>query len=433
MSSSSIEVLNLGKTYQITAKRAVYKTLREEAMRLFKRSVPPISIDKRNGSANGKFWALEDVTFSVKRGEVLGIIGRNGAGKSTLLKILSRITDPTVGMAKIYGKVGSLLEVGTGFHGELSGRENVYLNGAILGMPKSEIDKKFDEIVSFAEVEKFIDLPVKHYSSGMSVRLAFSVAAHLDTDIMLIDEVLAVGDIGFQQKCTALLRSSIADGRTAILVSHTMGLIRTLCSRVILLENGNVYGDGTPEDVISCYYRLMMSSQGAYKADHAKPNAFLHVSSGYITDLTGNPVTEIPCGLGFRIVLEFEATEGSVVDKPKVHLKIHSANGEYMTYLGSKVAGFDLPTIGNGSKILCEIEDINLAPGEYSIGFIIADGVKIYDEVPNALSFRVTTSDYFGSGVLPDGRYGRILLKSRWSSGTSASQQFETAPAIQNG
>jgi lipopolysaccharide transport system ATP-binding protein len=433
MTFSSIEVLNLGKIYPLAEKRAVYKTIREEAVRFFKRRDSAITLRAKKAGTGDKFWALENVSFSVRRGEVLGIIGRNGAGKSTLLKILSRITDPTVGTAKIYGKVGSLLEVGTGFHGELSGRENVYLNGAILGMTKNEIDKKFDEIVTFAEVEKFIDLPVKHYSSGMSVRLAFSVAAHLDTDIMLIDEVLAVGDIGFQKKCTALLRSSIADGRTAILVSHTMGLIRTLCSRVILLESGNIYMDGTPDEVISSYYKLMLSSQGSYKADQARSTSFLHVSTAYLTDLNENPVTEIPCGKGFRIVLEFEGMQQAVVEKPKVHLKIHSTNGEYMTYLGSKIAGFDLPSIVTGSKIVCELADVNLAPGEYSIGFIIADGVKIYDEVASALSFTVTTADYFGSGVLPDGRYGRILLKSRWWAAESENLPLASISAIQNG
>src|SRR5437660_3102468 len=197
------------------------------------------------------FWALKDVSLEVKEGEVLGLIGRNGAGKTTLLKILSRITRPTEGWAEIHGRVGSLLEVGTGFHPELTGRENTFLSGAILGMSKAEIERKFDEIVAFAELEKFIDTPVKHYSSGMYVRLAFAVAAHLEPDILLVDEVLAVGDIDFQRRCLGKMREATGEGRTVVFVSHNMASIRALCSRAILLDRGRVKADGNVEDVIS--------------------------------------------------------------------------------------------------------------------------------------------------------------------------------------
>jgi lipopolysaccharide transport system ATP-binding protein len=201
-------------------------------------------------------WALKDVSFQVDRGEVVGIIGRNGAGKSTLLKILSQITEPTEGFADLYGRVGSLLEVGTGFHPELTGRENIFLNGAILGMSRAEIERKFDEIVAFAEVTRFIDTPVKHYSSGMTVRLAFAVAAHLEPEILIIDEVLAVGDASFQKKCLGKMQGVAREGRTVLFVSHNMLAVQNLCTRVIWLHEGKIVQDGTPAEVVSSYLRM---------------------------------------------------------------------------------------------------------------------------------------------------------------------------------
>src|SRR5574339_281457 len=206
-------------------------------------------------------WALKHVSFQIKAGEVVGIIGRNGAGKSTLLKILSGISDPTVGYADIYGRVGSLLEVGTGFHPELTGRENVYLNGSILGMRKAEIDRKCDEIVAFAEIDKFLDTPVKHYSSGMYVRLAFSVAAHLEPEILLVDEVLAVGDMAFQRKCLGKMDDVAQTGRTVVFVSHNMGLLQTLCQRGILFQEGAVHTDGTITEAVDAYLQTLEKAQ----------------------------------------------------------------------------------------------------------------------------------------------------------------------------
>jgi lipopolysaccharide transport system ATP-binding protein len=430
MSFRTIEVQNLGKTYRVASSKARYKTLREEAFRFLK---PRVVSDTESSQASRDFWALQNVNFNVHKGEILGIIGRNGAGKSTLLKILSRITEPTTGGATIYGRVGSLLEVGTGFHGELSGRENVYLNGAILGMTKREIDKKFDEIVSFAEVEKFIDLPVKHYSSGMAVRLAFSVAAHLDTDIMLIDEVLTVGDIGFQRKCASLLSRSISDGRTSILVSHTMGLIRTLCSRVILLEGGTVYKDGTPDEVLNSYYHLMSTAQSGYKPNNSKVKQPLFVSSAYLTNQNELPIYEVPCGEGLRVVLEFQATPDAKIDRPKVHLKINSESGDFLSYLGNTIAGHYLTPIEHDTKVICEVENLNLGPGEYSIGFIVADGERVYDQAANALSFTVTTADFYGSGVLPESRGGRVLFRSKWWTEPVKGAFAGSTHSLQNG
>src|SRR3989442_1005708 len=253
MGDIAIRVEGLSKHYQIGARQEPYYTLRDTLTETLARPFQQLwSFFSPNGADSptpetSSIWALRDVSFGVERGEVVGIIGRNGAGKSTLLKILSRITEPTEGRAKIHGRVGSLLEVGTGFHPELTGRENIYLNGAILGMKKAEIDRKFDEIVAFAEVDQFIDTPVKHYSSGMYLRLAFAVAAHLEPEILIVDEVLAVGDATFQKKCTDRMSALAASGKTVLFVSHNMELIPRLCTKVILLEHGQVRKQGQSE------------------------------------------------------------------------------------------------------------------------------------------------------------------------------------------
>lgn len=253
MSDIAIRVENLSKQYRIGGPQARYKTLREGLTQTIASPFRRLSsVLRGQASNNGReiFWALNEVSFEVKHGEVVGIIGRNGAGKTTLLKIISRITEPADGTVDIYGRVGSLLEVGTGFHPELSGRENIYLNGAILGMKSHEIDHKFDEIVDFAEIEKFIETPVKHYSSGMYLRLAFAVSAHLEQDILLVDEVLAVGDSDFQKKCLTKMGDVAIQGRTVLFVSHNMNAIRKLCPRTLLLSNGYLKSDDNSESVI---------------------------------------------------------------------------------------------------------------------------------------------------------------------------------------
>jgi len=251
MSDIAIRVEKLSKQYVIGS-QGTHLTLRETLISSLR--TPLQWFETRSKSEENKFWALNDVSFEIKRGEAVGIIGRNGAGKSTILKILSRITKPTRGRVEIFGRIGSLLEVGTGFHTELTGRENIYLNGAILGMTRREIDRKFDEIVDFSEVEKFLDTPVKHYSSGMHVRLAFSVAAHLEPEIMIIDEVLAVGDADFQNKCLGKMDEITGEGRTVLFVSHNRDAVVRLCRRAILLDSGRLTWDGTTQDAFLHYY-----------------------------------------------------------------------------------------------------------------------------------------------------------------------------------
>ena len=262
LSQLAVRVQGLGKQYRIGGRHVPYKTLRESLLGLV---AAPLRILRRHraGAKTESFWALRDVGFDVRPGEVVGIIGRNGAGKSTLLKILSRITEPTEGHAEIRGRVSSLLEVGVGFHGELTGRENLYLNGAILGMKKVEIDRKFDEIVAFAEVERFIDTPVKHYSSGMHMRLAFAVAAHLEPEILIVDEVLAVGDASFQKKCLNKMEDVGRHGRTVLFVSHNMPAVTRLCPRVVLLSNGSVLQDGPSALVVGTYLKSGLGTTAA--------------------------------------------------------------------------------------------------------------------------------------------------------------------------
>lgn len=275
----AVVAVNLGKQYRIGGPQAKYSTFRDTMMQAL---VAPIkrASNLMHGQAYGaagleeEIWALKDINFEVEHGEVVGIIGHNGAGKSTLLKVLSRITEPTTGYADIYGRVGALLEVGTGFHPELTGRENIYLNGAILGMSRAEITRKFDEIVDFAGVEKFIDTPVKHYSSGMGLRLGFSVAAHLEPDILVVDEVLAVGDIQFQQKCLGKMSDVAGEGRTVLFVSHNLAAVRKLCQRVIMLKQGEVAQDGPVDDVVSYYEEDSLASIILDRSGQAQINAF---------------------------------------------------------------------------------------------------------------------------------------------------------------
>src|SRR5262245_46580413 len=276
--------------------RKPYKTIRESitdiALNPIRRLRAGLSADAPNGEH--AFWALKDVSFEVKRGEVVGIIGRNGAGKSTLLKILSRITEPTAGRVTINGRVASLLEVGTGFHPELTGRENIYLNGAILGMTRAETRRKFDDIVAFAEVERFLDTPVKRYSSGMYVRLAFAVAAHLDPEILIVDEVLAVGDTEFQRKCLGKMGEVASGGRTVLFVSHNLPAVSSLCNELITLADGNIVFHGHPNEGIPSYLRRNESEASSGGPKYRPPEdrgASVHLSSARLLDEHGTPTT----------------------------------------------------------------------------------------------------------------------------------------------
>ncbi len=277
-----ITVENLSKRYRLGGERKVYPTLRESLVETARKPLQILRGGAQNEEKSNEFWALKDINFAVAPGEVVGIIGRNGAGKSTLLKILSRITEPSEGRVELYGRVGSLLEVGTGFHQELTGRENIFLNGAILGMRQKEIAEKFDEIVAFAEIEKFLDTPVKFYSSGMYVRLAFAVAAHLEPEILIVDEVLAVGDAEFQKKCLGKMDEVSRTGRTVLFVSHQMGTVAQLCRRTILLQKGAVVMNDKTAAVIDFYVNQNKSRNATYIADQAQTQLEMRVETAAI-------------------------------------------------------------------------------------------------------------------------------------------------------
>jgi lipopolysaccharide transport system ATP-binding protein len=330
MSDSSISVRDLRKRYRIGAVQGTYRTLRETLTDAF---VAPVrkaasllrGIPTGAAGLHEEIWALDGVSFDVQRGEVVGIIGRNGAGKSTLLKILTRITEPTAGDAVVRGRTGSLLEVGTGFHPELTGRENVYLNGAILGMRRQEIDCKFDRMVDFAEVSRFIDTPVKHYSSGMRVRLAFAVAAHLDPEVLLVDEVLAVGDAAFQNKCLTRMGEVAEQGRTVLFVSHNMTAVQRLCARAICLDQGKVVQDGPSSDVVLNYLKTTFSGQAEQVWDdpaRAPGNEQVRIRSMRIRLDGSSPTNQITVRTPF--VMEFEYW--NLVPDARLNLALHLQN-----------------------------------------------------------------------------------------------------------
>lgn len=326
MSDVAVSVERLGKQYHIAEVKAKYNTLRDSIAHTAK---APFHRARNllRGQATGAaeldelFWALRDLNFEIKQGEVVGLIGRNGAGKSTLLKVLSRITEPTEGVAKIRGRVGSLLEVGTGFHPELTGRENVYLNGAILGMKRVEIDRQFDEIVAFAEVEKFIDTPVKHYSSGMRVRLAFAVAAHLNPEVLLVDEVLAVGDIRFQRKCLNKMQDVSQHGRTVIFVSHNMTTVTRLCDRALLLDDGRLVEDGPVDQVVAAYMYsgLGTAAMRKWPAEKAPGGDVARLRAVWVETDDGEIANSIDIRSPVAVAMEYDVIRPGNILLPNMH------------------------------------------------------------------------------------------------------------------
>jgi len=326
MADCAIRVSGLGKLYHIGARQAPYRTLRETLASTFAapfRRLAAVLKGRASQSVQEEIWALKDVSFEVKPGEVLGIIGRNGAGKSTLLKILSRITEPTEGRAEVRGRMGSLLEVGTGFHPELSGRDNIYLNGAILGMKRTEIQRKFEEVVAFAEVDKFIDTPVKHYSSGMYMRLAFAVAAHLETEILLVDEVLAVGDAAFQKRCLGKMDDVAKHGRTVLFVSHNMPAVLRLCSRVLLLDAGRKAGEGPASEVAHAYLRSGISTSAAREwpdAARRPGDAVARLCAARVISKDGKVAATFDIRRPIGIQMEFEVLQAGQKLAPNYHL-----------------------------------------------------------------------------------------------------------------
>jgi len=416
MSDIAIRVQNLSKQYKIAAARRRQDTLRDHIVDGVK------SLFRRNGQPDRgeeTIWALKDVSFEVKQGEVVGIIGRNGAGKSTLLKILSRITEPTGGRADIYGRVGSLLEVGTGFDRELTGRENTYLNGAILGMKKAEIDRKFDEIVAFAEVEKFIDTPVKHYSSGMYVRLAFSVAAHLEPEILIVDEVLAVGDAAFQQKCLGKMGDVARQDRTVLFVSHNVAAITALCSTSLLLRDGRLLAQGETERIVMIYLKdLERPSQVplADRCDRSGNGAVKYVDCTLSHSPLGPPISEFFVGDEMFVTVRLRASQRV---KTWVGIVITDATGKKLMYTSTRLHGH-LPFFLDGEdSLVLHIPYCALVEGRYSMKLIVftAQPLELADSVENAAFFSMLPKDLYHSGFQVGSYLGVVHFPHHWLAG----------------
>jgi lipopolysaccharide transport system ATP-binding protein len=408
----AIETHDLGKRYTLGLSRRGYGTLREAIVEAARRS-----LRRQPGERSGAdvLWALKELSLSVERGEVVGLIGHNGAGKSTLLKILSRITEPSAGYADVTGRIGSLLEVGTGFHPELTGRENIFLNGAILGMRKAEIRARFDEIVEFAEIERFLDTPVKRYSSGMSVRLAFAVAAHLEPEILLVDEVLAVGDAAFQRKSLGKMSQVAGEGRTIVFVSHNLAIIQALCQRGILLERGQLVTDGPIQETINRYLAGLerAASDDLLERTDRDGRSWLNSMIKRVevedaegdrrdTVIGGNPVT-----------VSVEVTEAL----PALQCRLVIANG-----LGQPVVAFDsevsapadIRDSGLGTRIECEIPSLLLLPGRYRVDVLLKGRNQIQDGLQAAAFFDVEPGVTEGRPMPVSDSGGNVVLPHVW-------------------
>jgi lipopolysaccharide transport system ATP-binding protein len=416
MSDIAIRVAGISKEYRIGAAKRRHDTLRDE---LAHRLTSAFRRGDRRDAGPKRFWALRDVSFDVKQGEVLGIIGRNGAGKSTLLKVLSRITAPTRGSAEIYGRIGSLLEVGTGFSAELTGRENIYLNGAIMGMRRAEIDRKFDEIVSFAEVDAFIDTPVKRYSSGMYLRLAFAVAAHLEPEILIVDEVLAVGDAVFQKKCMGKMGDVARGGRTVILVSHNMSAMLNLCKEAAILANGELVFLGGTDEAVQNY----LSSGAASDYGFADISEHLDREPGMLpiaraiglrTGTSNDYSSSVRTGDDLVFEIHYDC-HGHVLDQ--IGLAVSSLTGQRVFTVGSHLCPDFTQRITGTGILECHLPNVALAEGEYTVTVMMGKRMPPHniDYLENAMRFRVELGDFFGTGGRLFPGQGFHAQKSQWA------------------
>lgn len=408
MSGPIIDVQGLGKKFILRHKQGEgYTALRDVIATKARTLFRPSALR----SSQSEFWALKDLSFQVAAGDRVGIIGRNGAGKSTLLKILSRIVDPTTGRVVIEGRLSSLLEVGTGFHPELSGRENIYLNGAILGMSRSEIASKFDEIVDFAEVEQFLDTPVKRYSSGMYVRLAFAVAAHLEPEILVVDEVLAVGDAEFQRKCLGKMKEVSLGGRTILFVSHNMAAIQNLCTSAIYLKHGQLVAQGETSNVIGEYIRGAATAEriDLVGRPDRQGNGAIRFTGFFLSDLEGKEMAAARSGA--PLVFNFEFASGrEQVRNLHVAVGIDDEYGQRITHLSNEVTGQVFPVADGMERVRITLPKCPFRNGSYTFTLFSTVNGDIADHLLNAGSFTVEAGDFFGSGKLPAGDQGAIFV-----------------------
>ena len=435
MSDIAIQVDGISKEYHIGGPLKKYNKLSDqiaESLTSPFRRMKKLLSGQKTGVAelDETIWALKQVSFEVRHGEVIGIVGGNGAGKSTLLKVLSRITEPTEGTVDLYGRVGSLLEVGTGFHPELTGRENVYLNGAILGMTKGEIESKYDEIVSFAEIGKFMNTPVKHYSSGMYVRLAFSVAAHLDPEILLVDEVLAVGDVAFQKKCLGKMGDVAKRGRTVLFVSHNMGVIQALCERGIFIKEGRLQADGSMEEVVSQYLKSLEQHTVQQVAERKDRKGWgkVKLTGIKVTDGNNPPSPLLKSGGPARFEFKISGMLPNL-----------SCGFVILDEIGQKVAMFksdvpspeDLFVEKDEIKFVCELDELNLVPGRYRVNTFIRGLGERQDAVEAATFFDVESGYLRGRLITAqDGDRVSVTMPHRWVIPVAESTSIENKSGI---
>ncbi len=417
MSDIAIRVENLSKRYRL-GRRERYRALRDTISDVLTAPIRMIRGQKEDKKGE-LLWAVKDVSFDIHRGEAVGIIGRNGAGKSTLLKILSRITDPTSGRAEIYGRVGSLLEVGTGFHPELTGRENIFLNGAILGMRKAEITRKFDEIVAFAEVERFIDTPVKRYSSGMYVRLAFAVAAHLEPEIMLVDEVLAVGDAAFQKKCLGKMGDVAREGRTVLFVSHNMAAVGNLCQRGVVLSGGEVQFVGSQGEAISHYLRGISEHKGSlHDRTDRRGSGEIRVVGIELRDDQGKFIDFAQSGQDVNLHLHYETKPGEKLNNVFVGVSVKTQLDVDVFFINNRVTRDDFGTIPPKGTFILRLPHLPLPASTFRIGYSVMPNLgrdwSYYDTISDAMELNVIEGDFYGSGEIPPPTHGVTLAPGEW-------------------
>lgn len=424
MSDLAIKVENLSKRYRIGLKEQRPETFVGAMTTWFKapftnfRQLRDLSQFSENGhDANDIIWALRDVSFEVKQGEVVGIIGRNGAGKSTLLKILSRITEPTAGRVVINGRVSSLLEVGTGFHPELTGRENVYLNGTVLGMSKQEIDRKFDEIVDFSGVEKFIDTPVKRYSSGMQVRLAFAVAAHLEPEILLVDEVLAVGDVEFQKKCMGKMSDVASGGRTVLLVSHNMLAIQSLCTKSVLIAQGRVVFDGQTDQAVQTYLTAIdqqFTTALDVQFDRAGEQQFCFTNIQFLNPETMKPWQVLMSGQPTIIRLGYRSTRPDIIKNVEMGVTFDTISGVHLFECDNQSVGITINVLPGQGYTDCILPKLPLKPGRYQYSLSAGKGHIDFDYFKNAGLVDVESGNYYNSGFVPYPKKPGVFVDYIW-------------------
>lgn len=407
MKETVIKVENISKKYSLG--QAIKGDLRSTISSFFSK--------KKKDRIDNDFWALKNISFEVKKGEVLGIIGGNGAGKSTLLKILSRITVPTTGSVEITGRVASLLEVGTGFHPELTGRENIFLNGSLLGMKKKEIIAKFDEIVDFSGVERFIDTPVKHFSSGMYVRLAFAVAAHLEPEILIVDEVLSVGDVAFRKKCLGKMSEVAQTGRTVVFVSHNLSSITRLCSRGIFLENGVVTFAGDIQKTVETYLQTTLvdseSDLPLLDRNNRSGNGLLRFTKIKLLDGLNNSISSIAAGEPLTVELAYRLNDAILADLI-IRIEFRDANGNYLFVCNSRVGNGLFLHIPTSGIVSCTIPKLPLNVGTYHLDVVGKVNGKEVDILTNVVQLTVEDGFFFKTGKLP-AAYKGVLVEHSWS------------------